>query len=88
MTVKIPTKEIEVYEPILQRIPVIETFIEDKPFYYQAVFGKLVKVDKNIEYLSPEDYLVWDKEGNCKIISKAVWNKFYGKYLKERANKL
>lgn len=88
MILTIPTKEIEVYEASLQRVPVIETFIEEKPFYYQTIFGKLVKVGESIVYLSPDDYLVWDKEGNCKIYSKAVWNKFYGKILKERANNL
>lgn len=88
MITTFPTKEIEVYEASLQRVPVIETFMEEKPFYYQTKFGKLVKVGKSVVYLSPDDYLVWDKEGNCKIYSKATWNKIYGNFLKERANRL
>lgn len=82
------TKNLEVYISDLKRVPVIETFLEDTPFYYKANTPMLVKANKNIEYLNIGDYVVWDKFGNYKVYSKNVWDKFYGKKLKEAAKGL
>lgn len=82
------TRDIEIYNVDIRRVPVIETFLEDKPVYYKANTPMLIKVGKNIEYLNVGDYIVWDKNGDYKVYSKNEWNKFYGAKLKEAAKKL
>lgn len=78
------TKDVTIVLSQLRSIPVIETFWEEYPFYYEAT-GKLDFVDSygNLRTIHKGDFIVWDKSGAFKPRRKYSWNKMYGEYLKE-----
>lgn len=78
------TKNIAVITTDLRAYEVIETFWEEFPCY--------IKVSSPITFINGYgeideafvgDIIVWEKNEKFKTMRETVWNKIYGKHLKE-----
>lgn len=64
-------------------LPVIETFWEDYPCYFETVNPFAILDDNgNVRKLFKGDCIIWDKDDNLRFMQRNVWNKVFGEYLK------
>lgn len=77
------TKTLAIVTTELRNFPIVETNWKDYPFYYKANTAMtIVLKDFDIKDVFKDDYIVWDKNDKIHVMRYTIWNKMYGKFLK------
>lgn len=78
------TKNIAVITTDLRAYEAIETFWEEFPYYIKvSAPTTFINGYNEIDEAFAGDIIVWEKNGKFKTMRESVWNKIYGKHLKE-----